>query len=103
MYKDKERRVTTLGVGDVHDDDYDPNTMEFHSVLMSAKARVTPLRCGLTIPRSELSGLVLATRLQVRISKNYRPGLSSAIVIGDSTCVISSMNRNSCSFSPFFS
>ena len=76
--------------------------MLFHSVLMSAKARVTPLRVGLTVPQSELSGLVLETRLQVRISKHYKPGVGSAILLGDSTCVISCMEKNSNSFSPFF-
>ena len=46
-------RVTKLGVGDPNDEDFDPNTMCFHSILMSAKVRVTPLRVGLTVPRSE--------------------------------------------------
>ena len=101
VYKDAERRVTKLGVGDPNDEDFDPNTMFFHSILMSAKACVTPLRVGLTVPRSELSGLVLATRLQVRISKNYKPGLSSAHTLGDSTCVIACMSQNSSSFPPF--
>ena len=102
VYKDKDRRASTLGEGDALDQDFDPNTMQFHSILMSAKAKVTPLRIGLTIPRSELSGLVLGTRLQVRISKHYKPGIGSAIMLGDSTCVISSMSKNSNTFSPFF-
>ena len=42
---------------------------------------------------SELSGLVLGTGLQVRISKHYRPGIDCAIMFGYSTCVISSMNK----------
>ena len=83
VYKDKDRRASTLREGDALDQDFDPNTMLFHSVLMSAKARVTPLRVGLTVPRSELSGLVLGTRLQVRISKHYKPGIGSAIMLGD--------------------
>ena len=60
------------------------------------------MRAGLTIPRAELSGLMLATRLQLRIARNYKPGLSSSHTLGDSTCVIASLDKNSTQFSPFF-
>ena len=50
-FKDEERRVMSLGVGDINDEDFDPSIHEFHSVLLSAKARVSLLRMELTIPR----------------------------------------------------
>ena len=48
---------------DLGDRDYDPKEHDFISHLVAAKARVTPLKTGLTIPRSKLSGLLLCTRL----------------------------------------
>ena len=92
----------SLEVGDINDEDYNPSIHEFHSVLLSAKAQVSPLRIGLTVPRSELSGLCLATRLQLRIARNYQPGLASSHTLCDSTFVIASSDKNSTQFSPFF-
>ena len=101
-FRDKTKSVTNLDIGDTFDNEFNPNEHEFHSILVSAKAHVCPLCVNLTVPRAELSGLVVSTRLQRRIAKNYSPGLSSAIMLGDSMCVISSMEKNATSFSPFF-
>ena len=101
-FRDQTKSVLSLDTGDTFDLDYNLDEHKFHSILVSAKARVCPLCVGLIIPQAELSGLVVSTRLQRRIANNYSPGLSAAITLGDSTCVISSMDKKATSFSPFF-
>ena len=73
--KHKENNQESLPEGDLEDKDYNPEEHEFISQLVAAKARVTPLKTGLTIPRSELSGLLLCTRLLSRIESLYSGGL----------------------------
>ena len=48
-----------------------------------------------------MSGLVLAYRLQWRIAKLYSTVHSSISMLGDSTCVISALEKNSTHFTPF--
>ena len=90
-----------LPEGDLEDKDYDPEEHEFISQLFAAKAQVTPLKTGLTIPRSELSGLLLCTRLLSRTESLYRGGFGSVSCLGDSTCIISSLDKTATSFNPF--
>ena len=49
-YKDASRHTENLTAGDYWDKDYDESIHTFHSVLVAVKARVTPLKTGLTIP-----------------------------------------------------
>ena len=54
------------GVEYVTDDDQ--GARKFYVQLLCAKSRVTPL-LGLTIPRAELCGVVLASRLSLSVAK----------------------------------
>ena len=101
-HKDTLLKTSHLQRGDIQDLDFDPNLHVFTSSIICAKARVTPLKTGLTVPRSELNSLVLCSRLQDKISKLYSTSFGSISTIGDSTCVISAMERNATSFNPFF-
>merc|ERR1712239_61014 len=64
--KYKENNEESLPEGDLEDEDYNPEEHVFISQLVAAKAWVTPLKTGLTIPRSELSGLLLCARILSR-------------------------------------
>ena len=76
----------------------------FSSSLLCAKSRVTPLR-GFTIPRSELSGGLLASRLVMAtvlaLSKMEDKPVSSIILL-DSTCSIISLEEIARKLKPFF-
>ena len=48
--KFEEINLDVLPDGDIHDKDFDPDKHEFVSHILAAKARVTPLKTGLTIP-----------------------------------------------------
>ena len=97
----QENEEYKLPDGDLEDKDYDPEKHEFTSQLVAAKAQVTPLKAGLTIPRSELSGLLLCTRLLSRTESLYSGGFCSISCLGDSTCIISSLDKTATSFNPF--
>ena len=99
--KHHENGEENLPEGDLEDKDYDPEEHEFISQLVATKARVTPLKTGLTIPRSELSGLLLCTRLLSRTESLYSGGFGSVSCLGDSTCIISSLDKTATSFNPF--
>ena len=47
--KIEEINLDVLPDGDIHDKDFDPDKHEFVSHILAAKARVTPLKTGLTI------------------------------------------------------
>ena len=64
------------------DGDIDLQLHEFQTCLIAAKARVTPLKAGLTIPRSELSELLLCMRLMARVVKLYSGGFGSVSCLG---------------------
>merc|ERR1712237_137961 len=99
--KHKENEDESLPEGDLEDKDYDPEEHEFTSQLVAAKARVTPLKAGSTIPRSELSGLLLCTSLLSRTESLYSRGFGSILCLEDSTCIISSLDKTATSFNPF--
>ena len=102
VYKEDPGNLSsTLLASDPEDLSFNPELHQFVSGIAAAKARVTPLRAGLTVPRSEMSSLVLCRRLQYKIAK-VLPDLPATIhSIGDSTCVISSMDALSTSLNPF--
>ena len=99
--KTKENNQDVLPNGDVDDNDFDPDLHEFKSHILTAKTRVTPLKTGLTIPRAEVSGLVLCSRLMSKAVSLYDGGFSSASCLRDSTCVISALEKNATTFNPF--
>ena len=76
----------------------------FVSSLLCAKARVTPLN-GYTIPRSEMSGGVLASRLllsAVKALSKLKEAPASAIILLDSECTISCLEVSAKKLKPFF-
>ena len=76
----------------------------FSSSLLCSKAKVTPLR-GMTVPRSELSGGVLMSRLVLTVASalsGLREKPNSAIMLMDSTCTISCLEENAKRLKPFF-
>ena len=81
--KSEEYNQEDLPDGDLEDRDYDPKEHDFISHLVAAKARVTPLKTGLTIPRSELSGLLLCMRLLSRSVSLYSGGFGSVSCLED--------------------
>ena len=87
--------------GDEADWDFDPHKHEFVSHILSAKAWITPLKAGLTVPRSEVSGLLLCSRLMARAVSLYSGGFGTTSCLGDSTCIISALDKNATSFNPF--
>ena len=69
--KIKENDLETLPNEDMNDEDFDPNIHEFKSHILTAKARATPLKTGLTIPRAEVSGLLFCSRLMTKAVNLY--------------------------------
>ena len=79
------------------DGDYDAN-------LCMSKARVCPLR-GYTVPRSELCGALLTSRLLVCVVKalqRLEECPIGAIMLLDSRCIISALEMKSTKLLPFF-
>ena len=78
---------------------------EYDASLLWAKARVTPLS-GYTVPRSELSGTVLGSRMCLRTVKalDGEPSMKPAgvIMLADSKCTISAIDTASRALKPFF-
>merc|ERR1712089_55272 len=99
--KHKENNEESLPEGDLEDKDYNSEEHKFISQLVATEGRVTPLKAGLTISRSELSGLLLCTRLLSRTESSYSGGFGSILCLGDSTCIISSLDKTATSFNPF--
>ena len=60
-----------------------------------------PLKIGLTIPRSKMSRLVLALRLQYKVAKVFAEQVGLVSTMGDITCVISAMDKNAVAFNLF--
>ena len=73
--------------------------------LLCAKARVTP-QSGLTIPRSELSGMLLQSRLTLTSVKALQtePSMkpTGVVMMNDSRCSISSVDKSTTALKPFF-
>ena len=51
--------------------------------------------------RAELYGLLICTRLMARAASLFPGGFSSAVCIGDSTCIISSLEKHATAFHPY--
>ena len=68
--------------------------------LFASKAIVTLLR-GST-PRSELSGLLIASRLLLEVVKAMSEKPKNIYVIGDSQCTISALEKSGDSLGPYF-
>ena len=81
----------------------DPN--DYGASLLLAKARVTPLS-GFTIPRSELAGTVLQSRLGLTTIKALQSEASmspkGAILLSDSKCSISAVDTTTRVLKTFF-
>ena len=76
----------------------------FSSAILCAKCKVTPLR-GFTIPRSELSGGVLVSRLVLAVVKalsKLEEKPVNSIILLDSMCTISTLEENARKLKPFF-
>ena len=99
--KTKENEQDTLPEGDLEDRDFDPEEHVFKSHILATKSWVTPLKTGLTIPRSEVSGLLLCSRLMSRAVTLYNSGFGSLSCMGDSMCVISALEKNATAFNPY--
>ena len=72
--------------------------------LVLGKSRVTPLR-GYTVPRSEMSGAVVTSRMMLRVIRCLQSTTTpptSAIMLLDSECTISTLENSSSSLKPFF-
>ena len=78
---------------------------DFVTTLLCAKAKVTP-RTGFTIPRSELSGCVLQSRLALSTVKALQSEASmkpiSVVMLSDSRCSISAVEKSTSVLKPFF-
>ena len=78
---------------------------DFISTLLCAKAKVTP-RAGYTIPRSELSGCVLQTRLALTavraLQSEERMRPEGVALLSDSRCSISALEKSTTALKPFF-
>ena len=78
---------------------------DFSAQIMCAKSRVTPLS-GLTIPRSELSGMVLSSRLTLTVAKalsceeSMHP--TGSVTLSDSECSIYALAKTSSALKPYF-
>ena len=76
---------------------------KFSSYLAIGKARITPLR-GYTIPRSEICGAVLASRLILRVVQSLQtldmPPVRACLIL-DSECTISCLESRTSLLKPF--
>ena len=74
----------------------------FNTRFIAAKSRVAPLK-SLTVPRLELQGAVLATRLYQFIVEETRIQFMKAVFFTDSNIVLSWIRRQAREFKPFVS
>ena len=81
------------------DSEYDQN-QEWTSGLLTSKAKLAPT-AGITSPRSEMNGFVLAHRLAMVIISALRVKPSRLTFIGDSECTISAAEFNSAFLKPY--
>ena len=78
-------------------------TKEKHTRLVTSKSKVTP-RGGITTPRSELSGIIVAVRLISNVIKSlsHTHPPRRITIAGDSKCTVSVVDENAASLNPFF-
>ena len=77
---------------------------DFDANLCMSKCRVCPMR-GYTVPRSELCGALLVSRLMLAVVTalcRLDEAPASAVMILDSRCVISALEMTSSKALPFF-
>ena len=78
---------------------------DFEASLLTAKAKVTPIN-GYTVPRGELSGAVLGSRLVLTTVKALQSEPSmvpkGVVMLSDSKCTISAVDTSSRVLKPFF-
>ena len=74
---------------------------EYHVRLLTGKARVTPLK-GSTAPRSELSGLLILSRLLKVAVEALWEKPSSVTLTGDSQCTIAALQKSGGLLAPYF-
>ena len=73
----------------------------WHVELLCAKARVSPVQ-GLSIPRAELNGLLLLTRMVENAVTAMSVKPSRITLCGDSTCTISSLDATASVLNVYF-
>ena len=79
----------------------DENGRRYFVQLLCAKAKITPMN-GCTIPKSELNGATLLSRLLKAASRAMVDTPETVLPVGDSQCVIASLEMSSSKFKPFF-
>ena len=89
-----------LPLGSLEDLDFVLGKHQFVSMITVAKAKVTPIH-ELTIPRSELSSLVLCKRLQHKVVLAQVAKTATVATLGDSTCIISGLESTVTTLNPF--
>ena len=77
------------------------NGSNFSVSILCAKAKVTPAN-GQTTPKLELNGATLLSRLIKSAVRASVDKPSQVICVGDSQCVIASLEMSSSKFKPFF-
>ena len=73
----------------------------FYVRLVCGKARVTPVK-GITVPRSELSGFLILTRLLKVVVNSMDEKPYQITTALDSQCTISAFERSGGSLAPYF-
>ena len=85
-------------------DDKFEDSVDYDANLILSKGRMCPLR-GYTVPRSELCGALLVSRLMLTVVKalcRMEEKPVHAIMLLDSRCIISSLELTSSKLLPFF-
>ena len=73
----------------------------YNTALLTSKSRVTP-KHGLTAPRSELQGLIIAVRVVDRIINALDARPLRVTIITDSQCSVAALDVNASSLATFF-
>ena len=74
---------------------------DYHTALVTAKSRVCPTT-GMTAPRSELQGLLVAARLADTIIKALSVRPRRLTVVTDSQCTVAAVSENANALNVFF-
>ena len=74
---------------------------KIQTYLLTAKSRVTP-KAGMTPPRSELNGLVVATRIADKVLDSLTVRPERVTIMTDSSCSVSACDLNANSLATFF-
>ena len=96
--KTEDINLDVIPYWDIQVKDLYPNKHKFVSHILAAKAWVTPLKSSLTIPQAEVSGLLLCSKLMSKAVSLYDGDFSAASCLGDSTYIISALEKNATTF-----